>query len=176
VVVASIVVSHRPLYSLAEWVRTYDPGLLGLESSQAAALNDDRVGRMLDRLFDADRVSLVTETVLKVIEEFEIELDEPHNDSTTVTVTGTYDHADGYTRGGKPTPALRQGHNKDFRPDLLTELLKEFSQFRVLPLDLWFMVPARGRRQHAQGSQFAGGAIGGVVGGNRRSVGALSAA
>ena len=60
--------------------------------------------------------------------------------------------------------------------DLLTELLKEFSQFRALPLDVWFMVPARARRRHAQGSQFAGGAIGGVVGGNRRSVGALSAA
>jgi len=118
VVVANIVVSHRPLYAISEWAGAYDQGLLGLVSGQAAALNDDRVGRMLDRLFDADRASLVTETVLKVIEEFEIELDELHNDSTTVTLTGAYDHADGYTRGGKPTPALRQGHNKDFRPDL----------------------------------------------------------
>ncbi|MDA8044975.1 MAG: hypothetical protein M0Z30_07030, partial [Actinomycetota bacterium] len=74
--------------------------------------------------------------------------------------------------------ALRQfsKHSKDHRKDLLTELLKVFSQFRALRLASWFMVPARGRRQHAQGSQFAGGAIGGVVGGNRRSVGALSAA
>ena len=30
-------------------------------------------------------------------------------------------------------------NSKDFRPDLLTELLKEFSQFRALPLDLWLM-------------------------------------
>lgn len=117
-VVANIVVSHRPLYAISEWAGAYDPGLLGLESGQAVALNDDRVGRMLDRLFDADRASLVTETVLKVISEFGIELDELHNDSTTVTVTGAYDHADGYTRGGKSTPALRHGHNKDFRPDL----------------------------------------------------------
>jgi hypothetical protein len=117
-VVANIVVSRRPLYALSEWAGAYGPGLLGLRSGQAAALNDDRVGRTLDRHRRADRASLVTETVLKVIEEFEIELDELHNDSTTVTLTGTYDHADGYTRGGKPTPALRQGHNKDFRPDL----------------------------------------------------------
>ena len=112
-VVANIVVSHRPLYAISEWAGAYDPGLLGLRSGQAAALNDDRVGRMLDRLFDADRASLVTETVLKVIAEFGIGLDELHNDSTTVTVTGAYDHADGYRRGGKPTPALRHGHNKE---------------------------------------------------------------
>jgi len=81
-------------------------------------LNDDRVGRTRDRLFDADRASLVTETVQKAVEEYGIELEELHNDSTTVTVTGAYDHADGYTRGGRPTPAFRHGHNKDFRPDL----------------------------------------------------------
>ncbi len=91
-------------------------------------MNDDRVGRMLDRLFDADRASLVTETVLKAIEEFEIGLDELHNDSTTVTVTGAYDHADGYARGGKPTPALRQGH-RDFRPDLKQLLYSGVSHF-----------------------------------------------
>jgi len=117
-VVANIVVSRRPLYALSEWAGAYGPGLLGLRSGQAAALNDDRVGRTLDRHRKADRASLVTETVLKVIREFGIGLEELHNDSTTVTVTGAYDHADGYTRGGKPTPASRHGHNKDFRPDL----------------------------------------------------------
>jgi transposase len=33
-------------------------------------------------------------------------------------VTGNYPEADGRERGGKATPAIRQGHNKDFRPDL----------------------------------------------------------
>ena len=37
-------------------------------------LNDDRVGRSLDALFDADRASLLTNLVLKVIDEFDIEL------------------------------------------------------------------------------------------------------
>ena len=37
-------------------------------------LNDDRVGRSLDALFDADRASLLTNIVLKVIKEFDIEL------------------------------------------------------------------------------------------------------
>ncbi|WP_448072409.1 IS1634 family transposase [Georgenia yuyongxinii] len=81
-------------------------------------LNDDRAGRMLDRLFDADRASLITTTVLGVIREFGIDTTQLHNDSTTVTVTGSYPGADGRTRGGKPTPAIRHGHNKDYRPDL----------------------------------------------------------
>ena len=81
-------------------------------------LNDDRVGRTLDRLFDADRASLITATVLGVIRDFGVETTQLHNDSTTVTVTGNYPDADGRDRGGKATPAIRHGHNKDFRPDL----------------------------------------------------------
>lgn len=118
VVVRNIVVAHRALYAIGEWAAPYDPALLGLGPSDLAALNDDRVGRMLDRLFDADRASLITETVLGVIRSFGVEVSQLHNDSTTITVTGNYAGANGHSRGGKATPALRHGHNKDFRPDL----------------------------------------------------------
>jgi hypothetical protein len=118
VLVRNIVAGHRPVYALGEWAAAYEPAVLGLGPGEAELLNDDRVGRMLDRLFDADRASLITETVLGVIREFGIETSQLHNDSTTVTVTGSYPDADGRDRGGKPTPAIRQGHNKDFRPDL----------------------------------------------------------
>lgn len=118
VVVRNIVVAHRPVYAIGEWARPYDSTLLGLGPGEAAALNDDRVGRMLDRLFDADRASLVTETVLQVVRDFHIELSQLHNDSTTVTLTGNYTDADGRARANKATPAIRHGHNKDYRPDL----------------------------------------------------------
>ena len=87
VVVRNIVVAHRPVYAIGEWATPYDPALLGLRPGDAAALNDDRVGRMLDRLFDADRASLVTETVLGVVRDFDVEVSQLHNDSTTVTLT-----------------------------------------------------------------------------------------
>ena len=118
VVVRNIVTGHRPVYALGEWAAPYDPAVLGLIPGDVELLNDDRVGRTLDRLFDCDRASLITSTVLGVIREFNIETSQLHNDSTTVTVTGNYPDADGRTRGGKPTPAIRQGHNKDYRPDL----------------------------------------------------------
>ncbi|MGH3199222.1 MAG: IS1634 family transposase [Mycobacterium sp.] len=117
-VVRNITLAHRPVYALGEWAAGYEPALLGLASGQAGALNDDRAGRTLDRLFDADRATLVTETVLHVIREFGIDVSQLHNDSTTITLTGACPGAGGYTRGGKPTPAARRGHNKDHRPDL----------------------------------------------------------
>jgi transposase len=119
VVVRNIVVRHRPLYAIAEWAAAYDPALVGLKPGDAAALNDDRVGRSLDRLFDADRASLLTEMVLAAVEAFGIDCSELHNDSTTVTVTGSaYQQAEPPVRGGKHVPVVTFGHNKDFRPDL----------------------------------------------------------
>ena len=116
--VRSIVVAQRPLYGLAEWAATCEQALLGLEPGDEAALNDDRVGRTLDRLFDADRASLITACVLAVVREFGVSLVQLHNDSTTVTLSGSYAAADGRPRGGKATAAICHGHNKDFRPDL----------------------------------------------------------
>ncbi|MBA3278244.1 MAG: IS1634 family transposase [Geodermatophilaceae bacterium] len=118
VVVRNLVVGHRPVYALGEWAAPYGPGLLGLDAGDASALNDDRVGRMLDRLFDADRATLVTEVVLGVVRQFGVELSQLHNDSTTVTFSGNYRAATGRPRGGQATPAITYGHNKDHRPDL----------------------------------------------------------
>lgn len=73
---------------------------------------------MLDRLFDADRASLITEVVLSAVREFNLELHQLHNDSTTVTFSGAYQDATGAARGGKATLKVTYGHNKDHRPDL----------------------------------------------------------
>ena len=71
----NLVLSHRPLYSLGEWAAEMDPGCLGLAPGQARALNDDRVGRALDDLFDADRQALLTDLVVRLIQEFRIDLE-----------------------------------------------------------------------------------------------------
>lgn len=41
---------------------------------------------MLDRLFDADRATLITEVVLRSIREFDVEASQLHNDSTATPV------------------------------------------------------------------------------------------
>jgi transposase len=118
VLVTNLVIHKEPVYALGEWARVYDPDVLGVSEQEVALLNDDRLGRALDRLFDADRASMVTELVVGAIDRFGIDCSQLHNDSTTVTFSGEYRFATGQPRGGKPTAAIVHGHNKDYRPDL----------------------------------------------------------
>jgi len=118
VLVRNLCVEREPLYGLGEWVGSFDPGLLGLQPDEPELLNDDRIGRALEQLFDADRASLLTELVLHAIGEFQIDCSQLHNDSTSITLHGAYVAADGSQRGGKPTPKAALGHSKEHRPDL----------------------------------------------------------
>ncbi len=112
-------VSREPLYGLGEWAARHVPGLLGLTSAQFPSLNDDRVGRCLDRLFDADVPSFTLAVVVHAVREFHVELDELHNDSTTITLHGDYETADRErTLRGRLRLAATWGHNQDHRPDL----------------------------------------------------------
>ena len=117
-VVTNLVLGREPLYGLGEWAARYDPALLGLSGEDVSVLNDDRVGRALEALFDADRASLLTGVVLRAISEFGIDTDQLHNDSTSISVHGFYSDAIGTPRGGRPTPVITWGHSKDHRPDL----------------------------------------------------------
>lgn len=109
---------REPLYALAEWSSPYAPHLLGLAEAPPDTLNDDRVGRALTQLFDADRASLLTELIVGMISAFKLDCSQLHNDSTTITFSGAYTEATGQPRGGKATPVIARGHNKDHRPDL----------------------------------------------------------
>jgi len=110
---------RHPLYSMGEWAAPIEPALLGMAPDwNPRALNDDRVGRALDALFALDRATLLTQVVLAAIRAFEIDLDQLHNDSTTITLTGQYAGADGAPRQGRPTLRVTFGHNKDHRGDL----------------------------------------------------------
>ena len=115
----NLLISREPLYGLGEWASRYVPGLLGLSPDLLTALNDDRVGRSLDRLFDADIRSLTLAVVAHAVREFKVELSELHNDSTTVTFHGDYESAEQErSLRGRIRLAVTHGHNKDHRPDL----------------------------------------------------------
>ena len=119
VLLRNLLLSREPLYGVGEWASRYAPDLLGLSADQLDGLNDDRVGRCLDRLFQSDVASLALAVATQAITEFKVELDELHNDSTTVTFHGAYANAaEEKARHGKKTLAITWGHNKDHRPDL----------------------------------------------------------
>ena len=118
VLVRNIIILRTPLYSIGEWAEQMVPQLLGLTAGQIELINDDRIGRALDRLFEADRSAMLTDLVVQMVGEFEIELEQFHNDSTTLTLHGDYSDANGHTERGKKTLVATFGHNKDHRPDL----------------------------------------------------------
>ena len=119
VLLRNLLLSREPLYGIGEWAARHAPDLLGLTTAQVAALNDDRVGRCLDRLFDCDTASLALAVVGHAVRQFGVSLDELHNDSTTITFHGDYRSAlEEQSLRGRPRPAITWGHNKDHRPDL----------------------------------------------------------
>lgn len=117
--VRNILLSREPVYGLGEWAQRHAPDLIAIPPAKMKHLNDDRLGRCLDRLFEGMDRSLIMELVKQVIQRFDLSLDELHNDSTTVTFHGAYDDAlvPGLRRG-LTTLGITWGHNKDHRPDL----------------------------------------------------------
>jgi transposase len=117
--VSNLLVSREPVYGVAEWAGNYAPDLFSLQPDELQHLNDDRVGRCLDRIFAALDSELVMAVVRQVVQEFSVSLEELHNDSTTVSFFGNY--ADAQQEGlmhQLATPAITWGHSKDHRPDL----------------------------------------------------------
>jgi transposase len=115
--VRNFTLSRHPLYGVPEWVRSFDPVQLELTPERVDLVNDDRLGRALDRLFAADPRTLTTRMVVHMVEEFGLDLSRCHQDSTSVTFSGVYKEppprADGRRR-----LRIVHGHNKDHRPDL----------------------------------------------------------
>jgi len=114
----NVLLAREPLYGVGEWATRFVPQALGLADTQLASLNDDRAGRCLDRLFQCDVSSLVLMLVTHVVREFKVDLDELHNDSTTITFSGAYADAAPSKSGATERGCDYLGYNKDHRPDL----------------------------------------------------------
>ena len=99
--------NREAIYAVKDWARIH-----GLRLSDGAEVNDDRIGRALERLFQIDRATLQTEIVLGTVKKFDLKMDQIHSDTTSIAVSGTY--ADQAKLGVQ----LKRGHSKDHRPDL----------------------------------------------------------
>jgi transposase len=136
----NVLLAREPLYGIGEWAAKFDPKALGFADDQLPSLNDDRVGRCLDRLFRTDITSMVLALATHVVQEFQVDLDELHNDSTTITFHGEYADAVREQKRGKQTRmAITWGYNKDHRPDL-KQLLFILTVARDGAVPLYFQV------------------------------------
>jgi transposase len=119
VLVRNVLMSREPVYAVGAWAARFAPDLFNLWDEQVALLHDDRLGRCLTRLFLGTGPELILAVVRHVITEFQVSLDELHNDSTTVSFYGVYQEAsEEGQRLGRATHAITWGYSKDHRPDL----------------------------------------------------------
>jgi transposase len=105
--VKSLLVEPNALYRIRQWSQPYDPRWI-----EPGTIGDDAIGRALDRLFEADRASLLTHLALSALKHFDLGTSRVHNDSTSVKVSGAYAHQFPHA------VQLRRGFSKDHRPDL----------------------------------------------------------
>ena len=111
--VFNITSGRMPLYELPQWTTDFDGRLIGQDSELPENLfNDDRYARALDKLYLADRASLMTDLVLAMVQALQLDLSQLHNDSTSIKTCGSMP--------GQSTSGLqfKRGHSKDHRPDL----------------------------------------------------------
>lgn len=107
VLIKSLLLEPAALYRIPAWAKQFEPSKMGNIS-----LNDDLIGRSLDRLFESDRATLQTEVTTKAIQSHQIDLSRIHNDSTSIKFYGAYKNQ------SKNSVQLKRGYSKDHRPDL----------------------------------------------------------
>ena len=105
--IKSLLVQPNAIYRVRQWSQLYAPHWIG-----SGTIGDDAIGRALDRLFEADRASLLTSLALSAIDHFDLDVSRVHNDSTSIKFSGAYAHQN------PEGIQLRRGFSKDHRPDL----------------------------------------------------------
>jgi transposase len=113
----NVLLSREPLYGVPDWLRSHALDLIGLEPSECDQLNDDRIGRALDRLYEVEPASLLTAVLTRAVKEFDIQASQIHNDTTSVAFFGDYEGQKDPEEKKRP-PYITFGHSKDHRPDL----------------------------------------------------------
>jgi transposase len=117
--VLAILDGHHALYKVGK--RLEERGMVTLlqPGLTRAALNDYRLGHILDALFAANLNTVFSAVALQAVEVYAIPTPWLHQDTTTITLYGAYE--DEPKSPEAPHPAY--GHSKDGRDDLKQVLL-----------------------------------------------------
>jgi transposase len=110
--VMNVLSGRSPLYRVEEFFRTRDVALLLGSEITAEMLNDDAIGRVLDRIYEYGTWKIFSEVCVEAFRSFGVDASVVHHDTTSVSVWGEYAPA--------PQDPIRitNGFSKDKRPDL----------------------------------------------------------
>jgi transposase len=122
-----------PLYLFSEFFQGKPVEHLLGPGIKAEHLNDDRLGRVLDELFDQGTTSFFLRVAMQAVEHFGVAVDQMHLDSTSFALEGDYEQQD------PRTIQICRGYSRDHRPELKQFLVNLIcSQDGGIPL--WFKV------------------------------------
>jgi transposase len=121
---------RSPLYRLHEFVDQQDTELLLGKAVPSQALNDDTVGRVLDRLYDFGTMRLFTGCAVRAATRFGLECRYVHFDTTSRSVWGEYKFAETQDLPFQVT----YGYSKDKLPDLKQFVLSTLCVDRAVPI------------------------------------------
>ena len=108
-----------PLYLFSEFFESKPVGHLLWEGVSAEHLNDDRLGRVLDQLYEEGTSSFFLRAAMQAVERFGVGVSQVHLDSSSFSMQGEYER-EGTEAGDldqRPIEICR-GYSRDQRPDL----------------------------------------------------------
>ena len=126
--VVNILTQHKPLYRIGEAFERSDPELLLGEGVLLEDLNDDCLGRALDKLQAADARLIFSLIASRALVTAGVDTRFLHWDSTSRSLYGEYPSSE--TCKVQP----KHGHSKDHRPDLKQILLTLLCSREGFPL------------------------------------------
>jgi transposase len=107
---------RTPLFRLPQAFAKMDTELLLGEAISPDKLNDDAVGRALDRIFEVGTGKVLSAVAMRAVRLFDLDTTHVHHDTTSRTVYGDYDL---YGEETHDQPfEITFGFSKDHRPDL----------------------------------------------------------
>lgn len=116
----------RPLYLTPEFFRTKPVDMLIGEGVTAEMLNDDCLGRALDRLFEKGITEAFAKVSAHALGVFGIQVRQAHLDSTSFSFQGEYAvevQPDGVDEDDPIAITITHGYSRDRRPDLKQAVL-----------------------------------------------------
>lgn len=108
-----------PLYLLARFFEGKAIEHLIGEEIKSSYLNDDRLGRVLDKLYKIGIGEIFIAVALEIVKKYKINMQTAHLDASSFHVHGEYNYAELDSGEEEPRPIkITHGYSRDHRPDL----------------------------------------------------------
>jgi transposase len=141
--------TSRSLHMYSEYFSDKALGKLIDPDIDCASINDDALGRCLDRLFEYGVSSLYQDIAEKVVDNLGIKVESVHLDSTSFHYDGTEKLCDSNDDIAPQHIEIRRGYSRDYRPELNQVVLNLICENKAgIPL---FMKAASGNINDLEG-------------------------